>query len=85
MREVLDAMLYVAASGGVCRLLPKCFPPVSTAAAPPPIELMCGTHAFCGLQRIVQLDQSYNRILSNQLGDEVQLRCNAYPQPTFRQ
>lgn len=30
MREVLNAMLYVAASGCVWRLLPKCFPPVST-------------------------------------------------------
>lgn len=30
MREVLNAMLYVAASGCAWRLLPKCFPPVST-------------------------------------------------------
>lgn len=31
MREVLNAMLYIAASGCAWRLLPKCFPPVSTA------------------------------------------------------
>ncbi|WP_177185241.1 IS5 family transposase [Sphingobium sp. YR768] len=30
MREVLNAMLHVAASGCAWRLLPKCFPPVST-------------------------------------------------------
>ncbi len=30
MREVLNAMLYIAASGCAWRLLPKCFPPVST-------------------------------------------------------
>jgi transposase len=30
MREVLNAMLYIAASGWAWRLLPKCFPPVST-------------------------------------------------------
>lgn len=30
MREVLNAMLYVTASGCAWRLLPKCFPPVST-------------------------------------------------------
>jgi len=30
MREVLNAILYVAASGCAWRLLPKCFPPVST-------------------------------------------------------
>ena len=30
MREVLNAMLFVAASGCAWRLLPKCFPPVST-------------------------------------------------------
>lgn len=30
MREVLNALLYVAASGCAWRLLPKCFPPVST-------------------------------------------------------
>ncbi|WCP13254.1 IS5 family transposase IS1031D [Sphingobium sp. AntQ-1] len=30
MREVLNAKLYVAASGCAWRLLPKCFPPVST-------------------------------------------------------
>jgi len=30
MREVLNAMLYVAASGCAWRLVPKCFPPVST-------------------------------------------------------
>lgn len=30
MREVVNAMLYVAASGCAWRLLPKCFPPVST-------------------------------------------------------
>lgn len=30
MREVLNAFLYVAASGCAWRLLPKCFPPVST-------------------------------------------------------
>jgi transposase len=30
MREVLNALLYIAASGCAWRLLPKCFPPVST-------------------------------------------------------
>ena len=30
MREVLNAMLYIAASGCAWQLLPKCFPPVST-------------------------------------------------------
>lgn len=30
MREVVNALLYVAASGCAWRLLPKCFPPVST-------------------------------------------------------
>ena len=30
MREIVNAMLYVAASGCAWRLLPKCFPPVST-------------------------------------------------------
>ena len=30
MREVVNAMLYIAASGCAWRLLPKCFPPVST-------------------------------------------------------
>ena len=30
MREVLNALLYVASSGGAWRMLPKCFPPVST-------------------------------------------------------
>lgn len=30
MREVLNAILYIAASGCAWRLLPKCFPPVST-------------------------------------------------------
>lgn len=30
MREVLDAMLYVTASGYAWRLLPKCFSPVLT-------------------------------------------------------
>ncbi len=28
MREVINAMLYIAASGCAWRLLPKCFPPV---------------------------------------------------------
>ncbi|GAB7551752.1 hypothetical protein NRB_12510 [Novosphingobium sp. 11B] len=30
MREVMNALLYIAASGCAWRLLPKCFPPVST-------------------------------------------------------
>lgn len=30
MREVLNALLYIAASGCAWRLLPRCFPPVST-------------------------------------------------------
>lgn len=30
MREVLNAILYIAASGCAWRLLPNCFPPVST-------------------------------------------------------
>lgn len=30
MREVVNAILYIAASGCAWRLLPKCFPPVST-------------------------------------------------------
>ena len=30
MREVVNALLYVASSGGAWRMLPKCFPPVST-------------------------------------------------------
>lgn len=30
MRETVNAMLYIAASGCAWRLLPKCFPPVST-------------------------------------------------------
>lgn len=30
MREVVNALLYIAASGCSWRLLPKCFPPVST-------------------------------------------------------
>lgn len=30
MREVLNALLYIVASGCAWRLLPKCFPPVST-------------------------------------------------------
>ena len=30
MREVLNAMLYLASAGCAWRLLPKCFPPVST-------------------------------------------------------
>jgi len=30
MREVTNAILYIAASGGAWRMLPKCFPPVST-------------------------------------------------------
>lgn len=30
MREILNALLYIAASGCSWRLLPKCFPPVST-------------------------------------------------------
>lgn len=30
MREVLNAMLYIASSGCAWRLVPKCFPPVST-------------------------------------------------------
>ena len=30
MREVLNAILYIASSGCAWRMLPKCFPPVST-------------------------------------------------------
>jgi len=30
MREVVNALLYIASSGGAWRMLPKCFPPVST-------------------------------------------------------
>jgi transposase len=30
MREVVNALLYIASSGGTWRLLPKCFAPVST-------------------------------------------------------
>jgi len=30
MREVINAILSIAASGGAWRMLPKCFPPVST-------------------------------------------------------
>jgi transposase len=30
MREVLNALLYIASSGCAWRMLPKCFPPVST-------------------------------------------------------
>ena len=30
MREAVNALLYIAASGCAWRLLPKCFPPVST-------------------------------------------------------
>jgi len=30
LRRVMDAVLYVASSGGAWRMLPKCFPPVST-------------------------------------------------------
>jgi transposase len=30
MREVVNALLYVASSGGAWRMLPKCFPHVST-------------------------------------------------------
>jgi putative transposase len=30
LRQVMDAILYVASSGGAWRMLPKCFPPVST-------------------------------------------------------
>jgi len=30
MREVVNALLYIAASGCAWRMLPKCFPPVST-------------------------------------------------------
>ena len=30
MREVVNAVLYVGSSGGAWRMLPKCFPPVST-------------------------------------------------------
>ncbi|TDW63060.1 transposase [Novosphingobium sp. PhB55] len=30
MREVVNALLYIAATGCAWRLLPKCFPPVST-------------------------------------------------------
>ena len=33
IREVLNAMLYVAASGCAWRLVPKCFPRVSTVRA----------------------------------------------------
>ena len=31
MREVVNALLYGGSSGGAWRMLPKCFPPVSTA------------------------------------------------------
>src|ERR1019366_5859321 len=30
MREVVNALLYVASGGGAWRMRPKCFPPVST-------------------------------------------------------
>ncbi len=30
LRKVMDAILYMASSGGAWRMLPKCFPPVST-------------------------------------------------------
>ena len=30
MREVINALLYIASAGCAWRLLPKCFPPVST-------------------------------------------------------
>ena len=30
LRKVMNAILYVASSGGAWRMLPKCFPPVST-------------------------------------------------------
>ena len=30
MREVLNALLYIASSGCAWRMLPRCFPPVST-------------------------------------------------------
>ena len=30
MREVVNAVLYIGSSGGAWRMLPKCFPPVST-------------------------------------------------------
>ena len=30
MREMVNALLYIASSGGAWRILPKCFPPVST-------------------------------------------------------
>lgn len=30
LRRVMDAILYIASSGGAWRMLPKCFPPVST-------------------------------------------------------
>ena len=30
MREVVNALLYIASSGGAWRMLPKCFAPVST-------------------------------------------------------
>jgi len=30
IREVVNALLYIALSGGAWRMLPKCFPPVST-------------------------------------------------------
>ncbi len=30
MREVVNALLYIASAGCAWRLLPKCFPPVST-------------------------------------------------------
>ena len=30
MREVVNALLYIASSGGAWPMLPKCFPPVST-------------------------------------------------------
>jgi putative transposase len=30
LRKVMDAIMYIASSGGAWRMLPKCFPPVST-------------------------------------------------------
>ena len=30
LRRVMNAILYIASSGGAWRMLPKCFPPVST-------------------------------------------------------
>ena len=30
MREVVNALFYIASSGGAWRMLPKCFPPIST-------------------------------------------------------